>query len=613
MPPTLPHASGRWLRPARALALALLTPAVVHQSTGPLLAADPAGPDANGPVVDRPVADGPNVAVLVHGFQGLLPWSRGYRCADGIVGYDEAGPPDGRAPRAAGEFGVLAQALARRGYDIYFARWTTSGSQTVGVREAGACLADQIAEARRRAAVRAGKPALRVTVVAHSMGGLASRAYIEGGAYPPRDDVARLVTFGSPHGGVASDVLLRLFALLNPAAIARGLLPCAASPGICDLSREAMTAFNRAHQPRGGVGYDLVAGDKPILLTSWFVPGADDGVVETKSALGLAAPRWIVNDSHASLSGIAGDHFMNSGESAACLESLLGATPGARCGRPAQARAGAAGGPPGRWTFTPVVADRVEAGQTQSYSLHLDGEEARVAIGGIVEGMSATLRAPDGTVHHPTAMGALDGAGRDPADPADASETSFPAGPGVAGGAGVAGDEDVPADPTFDPLAGAPSEPDAVAPRPAPGARPLAFRLSRPIAGSWTLEVRNPGPAPADIAYFAALDSPIELAVVAPAEDAPAAAPGTAVRVEAWLADGGLGRGGARVVAWMGEGDAVRRVDLADRGGGRYAADLDVPPVAGLHHLVVVAEGIGPDGARFTRAAGRVLAAGSRD
>ena len=75
----------------------------------------------------------PRVAVLVHGFQGFWPWSRGFRCSDGLVAFDEAGAPTGRSPRAEGEFGRLAQTLAARGFDVYFARWTSHGSQTVSL------------------------------------------------------------------------------------------------------------------------------------------------------------------------------------------------------------------------------------------------------------------------------------------------------------------------------------------------------------------------------------------------------------------------------------------------------------------------------------------------
>ncbi|MCE7939908.1 MAG: hypothetical protein DYG90_15280, partial [Chloroflexi bacterium CFX6] len=52
---------------------------------------------AAGPRQDRPLAaaGSPRIAVMVHGFQGLVPWSRGYRCADGLVGLDEPAPPDG--------------------------------------------------------------------------------------------------------------------------------------------------------------------------------------------------------------------------------------------------------------------------------------------------------------------------------------------------------------------------------------------------------------------------------------------------------------------------------------------------------------------------------------
>ena len=52
-----------------------------------------------------------------------------------------------------------------------------------------------------RAKQRSG--AKQVILVAHSMGGLVARSYIQSAAYPARNDVARLITLGTPHRGSA--------------------------------------------------------------------------------------------------------------------------------------------------------------------------------------------------------------------------------------------------------------------------------------------------------------------------------------------------------------------------------------------------------------------------
>jgi triacylglycerol esterase/lipase EstA (alpha/beta hydrolase family) len=47
----------------------------------------------------------------------------------------------------------------------------------------------------------------RVILIAHSMGGLVSRAYLESDDYRRRQDVKELFTFGTPHHGIPVEVL----------------------------------------------------------------------------------------------------------------------------------------------------------------------------------------------------------------------------------------------------------------------------------------------------------------------------------------------------------------------------------------------------------------------
>jgi pimeloyl-ACP methyl ester carboxylesterase len=49
--------------------------------------------------------------------------------------------------------------------------------------------------------------AAKVILVAHSMGGLVSRSYIQSDAYPARNDVERLITLGTPHRGSAESYI----------------------------------------------------------------------------------------------------------------------------------------------------------------------------------------------------------------------------------------------------------------------------------------------------------------------------------------------------------------------------------------------------------------------
>jgi hypothetical protein len=560
-------------------------------------------------VVHASASGVPRVAVLVHGFQGFWPWSRGFRCSDGLVAFDEAGAPTGRSPRAEGEFGRLAQTLAARGFDVYLARWTSHGSQTVSLAEAGDCLGQQVAEARRRAAARGGVASIpQVTLVGHSMGGLVSRSYVEGPDYASRGDVDHVITFGTPHLGVAPDILLRLLAAFNPASIAGGFLPCATSPGTCELSYDAVAAFNRGHSPRREVAYDVVAGDKAIYPFSWFIAGSDDGLVESNSAAGLPAARWRVNDSHAALSGLVTDFYMQSDESARCLDAFLGLGNGrSSCVRfgaapraapavavpvdagpvdgvpaaavpmgavsadaggqdhlnasPAEAIYGDSAEPPGpqasslpsagtaQLPMTPIETATIEPGQGRTFPLQLDGSPGVVVVGIAGGWVAATLRLPDGRTLRPT------GSGRGP----------------------------------------------------------RVFRLADAPAGSATLTLHNGGVAAADVALFAVLASPIMLDVSGLSSGGAASAPGSRVGLSVRVMDGGRGVPGARVEAAWPVGNRVERVLLEDVGDGVYRTDLVVPDARGLYHVVIRAAGTSAAGIPFERAVGAVWVVGGNE
>lgn len=482
----------------------------------------------------------------------------------------------------------LANRLEQAGYDVYFARWTTGGAQTIGLADAAGCLATQIAEARRRTAARTGKPAPPVTLVGHSMGGLVSRAYVEGGAFAARADVSDIVTFGSPHLGVAADVLLRLLALLNPSALVRGGLPCTASPGTCELSYEAMAAFNRSHVRPAGVGYDVVAGDKAIIPPSWFVPGADDGVVEARSAVGLDVPRWQVNDAHTALTSLVVDHYAVSDDSARCLEIALDLGPGARgtCQRvtrpvgtfgapgggpdpeaaalaaadagadvdPGLAPGGASPDPVGG-PMSPVTVLELGPGDVRSVPLVVDGHGADIAVGWAGGAVDVVLQLPDGQVVGGPGAGALLPGSR---------HRAFARGPAAGG---------------------------------------QVTHLAAPPAGTWLVVLRNTSAAAADVGVFATLASALRL----DAQARPGREAGRAT-VVARVTDGGAPVGGARVEATvMGDAGPVA-VPMTDMGQGVYAAQLHVAG-GGWRHVAVRATGMTAGGVVFAREAAAMVAA----
>jgi pimeloyl-ACP methyl ester carboxylesterase len=143
----------------------------------------------------------------------------------------------------------------------------------------------------------------RVILVAHSMGGLVSRAYLEGELY--RDDVVALFTLGSPHVGVPVDVLAELVEILTLGQLNLEQY-CVAQPVVCQFSdNEAenppgfggIETFNEAHATRArGVAYHFLGGDVAADHRGWLaeilsllIPGPDDGIVPLPSAMGISS------------------------------------------------------------------------------------------------------------------------------------------------------------------------------------------------------------------------------------------------------------------------------------------------------------------------------------
>jgi len=202
----------------------------------------------------------------------------------------------------------VPEALEEAGYHVEFANLQTSESYTPSFQDN----IPGLVEAIDRAKAATGQP--KVIVIAHSMGGLVSRAYIEGSLY--RDDVSALFTFGSPHLG-------------TPVAVLRDLwFGRLGGPAVSQMTPYGARIFNRTHQKRDGVDYHVIGGDAPMdvvvgrsclqfcaIFRCWtikcwdnrvptwagghaadrnfwawklgnLIPGQDDGFVSTDSATG---------------------------------------------------------------------------------------------------------------------------------------------------------------------------------------------------------------------------------------------------------------------------------------------------------------------------------------
>jgi pimeloyl-ACP methyl ester carboxylesterase len=217
------------------------------------------------------------------------------------------------------DFDSVNDALAYAGYDIRYADIESTWDYTPSIFKN----VDRLIEAIDLAKQETGQS--QVILVAHSMGGIISRAYTEGSRY--RGDVAHLFTFGSPHWGtpISADLLVGLLALAGtpPAAIPQVMIEiCSSNAAICELSHAGMAGFNLFHRPRGDVAYHFVGGAVPLWkvyifklfgfipipiwypawdefnfqtwLLAHFIPGPDDGFIPTDSSLGRFLPH--IND-----------------------------------------------------------------------------------------------------------------------------------------------------------------------------------------------------------------------------------------------------------------------------------------------------------------------------
>ncbi len=130
------------------------------------------------------------------------------------------------------------------------------------------------------ASVKAKTGAPRVDVIAFSMGGLNTRAYLESTLY--QNDVRRAIILGTPQAGVQM-----WYPLLT-----REIEDRPAEPSTIELTPEYADLFNRTHSPRATVPYDLLVGDarnQPGLDLLKVLPPSD-GLISEWSAHALTGP-----------------------------------------------------------------------------------------------------------------------------------------------------------------------------------------------------------------------------------------------------------------------------------------------------------------------------------
>ncbi|MDP9315482.1 MAG: hypothetical protein M3R24_32250 [Chloroflexota bacterium] len=339
------------------------------------------------------------VAILVHGWQyngATLNYK--YTCKN-----DKGGPNIVPYDGGESEFGLIAKELRDNNYRVYLAFWDT-GTRTPSLGWASNCLRDEI-----RSKIDE-DPDRKVTIIAHSMGGIVSRAYIEGDYFD--DDgypVDKLITFGSPHTGINASPLL-----LGPST-------CVASPALCYVSTQWMLYFNATHRPSGKVPYAFIGGTSPG--SSPFKPlrwteGPYDGLIGNASATGhnyIRNPigalivrsvggsdvkRWQNNTSHISQWGTS---YFTSDESVQCLRQFLSLAGARGCSEYQRTtlttqRQLNSDEVLADTSFTRSYSGTLTRGESRTFPVRLDGSAAQVVVSYDRGDLDFTLTAPDGTV-----------------------------------------------------------------------------------------------------------------------------------------------------------------------------------------------------------------------
>src|SRR5688500_2283657 len=253
--------------------------------------------------------------VFVHGWKGTI-WGGAFsNCPDDYKNYVPPTPVSEQV-----DFGTLGPELREKhGMRVYYARLLTSPCYTPPV-EANV---QAVMEAIDRAKAETGD--IKVVLVAHSMGGLVARAYVESSGY--RGDVAELFTLGSPHDGV--DISSNWLAILL-APKAMDLYDYLGKQEVMqDFKRGAMSRFA---ERRADVKYHLVGGDVPIgsrtplggltCLVSGRIAG--DGLVALQSSARLSGDVDIVKPPEAHSDDLgAPDYFTQGSKARQCIIDAL--------------------------------------------------------------------------------------------------------------------------------------------------------------------------------------------------------------------------------------------------------------------------------------------------
>lgn len=346
------------------------------------------------------------VAILVHGYGGFSKLDPGHSSTEGITSFNPDRP----------DFGKMGRLLADNGHAVFAAHYNTNHVHTDALVDSGKVLGRQIQEALDVAnAVRApGGAITRVSLYAHSMGGLVSRAYLEARANKDNPKVDRLYTFGTPHRGIADGIMNLLGSILvgecqwRPGGGCK--VDCARDPGTCQLTESFVTKTFKERNQR--VGHFAFGGDRGHFITNAvYGLSPNDTVIALSSSLGINSGRYRVDDAHVTVTigptKLVG--YMDGEKSLSCIKNLTGIDRSATC-EPFAGVLSRGGNPSGRAmldqadanTERTVLLQRhgLRALGTNDFSVPLDGGDATALVRWRGGTTVVVLQTPDGKSIH---------------------------------------------------------------------------------------------------------------------------------------------------------------------------------------------------------------------
>jgi len=498
--------------------------------------------------------------ILVHGFQAL---ATGYHCSNDGNGSNDIQKYNGTNP-ALSTLGSLPDWFLDD-YQVWIAHLESTPFGTPSLQTNAECLRDQITY------VALQNPDNPITIIAHSMGGLVSRAAIRN--LNSDVDIKALYTLGSPHAGLPTEYLTLL----------PGPVSCIIQPAACQMSVPYMRyGFNPFNPNINGVKYNFIGGNGGSGFLSNMLTnlgqGPNDGLVGHFSAVGwmfpnqvFAPPTWpndslpgqyFTNETHPAQSDPSKAYYtaqdgQGFSDAYLCIKALMdGGNPNSQdiCW-PALPQSAANNQPQAnsatQASFTELQAGHLTASQSTTIPLTIDTGGSTLFYltwsGG--NAPSFTLNRPDGQL----------------IDPAYA----------------LAHPDEV----SYEIAAGSPSTPPFA-----------AYNFVSAPTGIWQLNITATDAI--DYRAFGLIDSSRTLVAQTNLDTYQI---GDTATITATLENGGVGISGATVTAKLTRPDAVvDTIPLTDQGNGTYTVDYVIPNSSGYLSIVVIASGT-DGGTAFTR------------